>query len=61
MRRPVQQRGWAMVRDVASLLAFLHGRRSILLSFLVVVLLLATALVTVVQTAAVSPYVYTLF
>jgi len=40
---------------------FLRNRRSIWISVLVVLLLLATGALTVVQAAAVSPYIYALF
>jgi hypothetical protein len=50
-----------MARDVVRLGRFLRQRRSIWISILVILLFLANCIVLAVQTAAVSPYVYTLF
>lgn len=61
MRRPVLARLRSSLRDAASLVRFLRNRRSIWISVLVVLLLLATGALTVVQAAAVSPYIYALF
>ena len=61
MRRPALARLGLALRDAGSLLAYLQRRRSLWISVLVVLLLVATAVLAAVQTAAVTPYVYTLF
>lgn len=61
MRPPLPVRVGRALRDVAHLVLFLRRRRSIWISVFVVLLLVVTGALTVVQTAAVSPYVYTLF
>ena len=61
MRRGALDQAWLMARDVVRLGRFLRQRRSIWISILVILLFLANCIVLAVQTAAVSPYVYTLF
>jgi hypothetical protein len=61
MKRAWPHRLIGSARDLVRLVLFLQRRRSIWMSILVVMLLVATLLLYVIQTAAVSPYVYPLF
>ncbi len=61
MRPGVIARLRSRVGDVAALLGFVRTRRSLYFAILVAVLLALTFALFFVQTAAVAPYLYSLF